>query len=804
MPLAAGSRLGPYEIVAPVGAGGMGQVYRARDTRLDRTVAIKVLSGSLSTDTQLRERFDREARVVSQLSHPHICALYDVGRSDDREFLVMEFLEGDTLAARLERGPVKLDDALRIAIEIAGALDAAHRVGIVHRDLKPGNVMITRSGTKLLDFGLAKAVAPCGADAGLSGMATTPPNVTAAGTILGTLQYMAPEQLEGRDADARTDVFALGCVLYELVTGAKAFHGKGHASLISAILRDDPPPLSAAQPLASHTLDHIVRTCLAKEPDERWQTAADLRRELTWIADERRMGRGDAPSSVMRSVEGTVTDARRSTRRRDRAIWGGLGLAAGAIVAGLAARLLLSSAAPIGGTPITRATVRLEAGTQLLTAHSLDRFVTGRPSRRAVAMSPDGRALVFSAADKDGTQLYRRPLEQPSAAPIPGTRGAEHPFFSPDGRWIGFWADGALRKAPAAGGPAIMIVQTAQTSGADWAKDDTIVFAGLNTGLLQVSAAGGQVKAITTLDRDVLSHRLPHVLPDGDTVLFTVVPSTRRWNDARIGAVTRSTGRTKTIVDNASDGQYIASGHLVFGRMGTLLGVPFDATRLELTGSPAGLQDNVMHAINASNSDLETGAMQLSVSNTGTLVYASGGPVPDSPRSMLWLDRTGARSAPIPVPPNAYLAPRVSRDGRTIAMFAQRTLKTEDTDIWTYSLGGGVATKITEAGGRSSWVAFTADSRRVIFSTRSPVSNLFWKAADGSGTIERLTTSEFTQYPADCTRMDTTSFSCRANRRPRTISGCCHWPIAGRRRSSVLQPTNNGPPYHATAAGSPT
>jgi eukaryotic-like serine/threonine-protein kinase len=754
MQLAVGVRLGPYEIVAPLGAGGMGEVYRARDTRLDRIVAVKVLSGRLSADPQLRERFEREARVVSQLSHPHICALYDVGRSDDLEFLVMEFLDGETLAARIERGPVKLDDALKIAIEIAGALQAAHRMGIVHRDLKPGNVMLTRAGTKLLDFGLAKAVAPRAAAAGLTAMPTTPPSVTAAGMILGTLQYMAPEQLEGRDADARTDIFAFGCLLYEVVTGAKAFPGKSQASLISAILRDDPPPLSTSQPLTPPALDHIVRTCLAKEADERWQTAADLRRELTWIADQRRTGAGDAPrSSVTQAIDTASIHVSQSSRAwRERAIWSGLGLAAGAIVAGIAARALLSSGAS-KATGSTHASVRLESGTQLLGADPLERSMTGRPSRRAVALSPDGRTLVFSSADKDATQLYRRPLDQPSATPIPGTRGAENPFFSPDGRWIGFWADGALKKIPAAGGPAIVILQSPQLNGADWASDDTIVFAraGPGDGLFQVSASGGAAKPLTTVEKGAHSHRLPHVLPDGDTVLFTVVPSTLRWNDARIAAVTRSTGRAKTIVENGADGQYVASGDLVFTRMGTLLAVPFDASRLETRGSPVGVLENVMQSINSGNSSLETGAAQVSVSRAGTLAYAAGGPVPDKPRPVLWLDRTGARSAPLGLPPNPYLAPRTSRDGRTIGLFSQRTLKTEDTDIWTYSLSGGVATKITPAGSRNSWVAFSADSRRVIFSSRTPVSNLYWKAVDGSGAIERLTTSEFAQFPGDCT-----------------------------------------------------
>ena len=751
MSLAAGSRLGPYEVIAPLGAGGMGEVYRARDTRLDRVVAIKVLASHLADDPQLRDRFEREARVVSHLSHPHVCALYDVGRAADVDFLVMEFLEGETLASRVERGPLRMDEALRIGIEIAGALDAAHRMGVVHRDLKPGNVMLTRAGSKLLDFGLAKPAAPRSRAVGMTGMPTTPFSMTAAGTILGTFQYMAPEQLEGKDADARTDIFAFGCLLFEALTGKTAFKGQTQASLIGAILRDDPPPLSALQPLAPSTLDHVVRTCLAKEPDERWQTAADLKRELTWVADQQRAGvSAAARTTVARAVDTTAARSARSSHRwQERFAWVLSGAILGVIVAGVLTRALVTRGTVLPAA-VTHAVIRVEPGTQLLSANNLDRPLTGRPSRRVVALSPDGRTLVFSAADKDAPQLYKRPLDQPAATPIAGTRGAESPFFSPDGRWIGFWSDGVLKKVPTVGGPTIAIVQTPEISSADWARDDTIVFARLTGGLLQVAASGGQVKPLTTIEPGAHSHRLPHVLPDGNTVLFTVVPSTLRWNDARLAAVTRSTGQVKTIIENGSDGMYV-QGHLLFARMGTLLGVPFDAARLEIRGSPAGAQDNVMQSINAGNSELETGVAQVAVSNTGTLVYAAGGPVPDSSRTVLWLDRTGARSASIPLPPSAYLAPRASRDGRMIALFSQRTLRSEDTDIWTYSLSGGVATKITAAGSRNSWATFTADSRRVIFSSRTPVSNLHWKAADGSGEIERLTTSEFTQSPGDCT-----------------------------------------------------
>ncbi|HXM78289.1 MAG TPA: serine/threonine-protein kinase, partial [Thermoanaerobaculia bacterium] len=284
MTLSPGKRLGPYEIVAPVGAGGMGEVYRARDTRLERTVAVKVLPDHLSRDEDVRQRFEREAKTISSLSHPHICALYDVGSQDGIEYLVMEFLEGETLTDRLANGPLPVEQALRYGIEMADALEKAHRQGIVHRDLKPGNVMLTKSGVKLLDFGLAKAVAPASANSSLTALPTVSPNLTQEGTILGTFQYMAPEQLEGREADARTDIFAFGAVLYEMATGRKAFEGKSQASLIGSILRDEPAPISVVQPMTPPALDRVVKTCLAKEPDDRFQTAHDAKLQLQWIA----------------------------------------------------------------------------------------------------------------------------------------------------------------------------------------------------------------------------------------------------------------------------------------------------------------------------------------------------------------------------------------------------------------------------------------------------------------------------------------------------------------------------------------
>ena len=430
MGLSAGARLGPYEIVAALGAGGMGEVYKARDTRLDRTVAVKVLPAHVADDPQFRERFDREARAVAALNHPHICTLHDIGSQDGIDFLVMEYLEGATLAERLASGQraLPLGEALIIACQIADALDKAHRAGIVHRDLKPANIFLVRSAVasappnaKLLDFGLAKSSAPIVAGAGLSMLPTSPPNLTAQGTILGTFQYMAPEQLEGQDADARTDIFAFGAVLYEMLTGKKAFEGKSQASLISAIMSSDPPPIAASQPLTPPSLDHVVARCLAKEREERWQVASDVMRELKWIAE----------GGMTVSSTGVGPAAAVPRGSRERPVWK-LVAAATTVVALLAmAAAVIAVRRPVPELRLTRLDV--------VTPPTTDPF--------SFALSPDGRQLVYVASEGDRSKLWLRPLDQTTARPLAGTDGASAPFWAPDGRAMGFFADGKLKRS---------------------------------------------------------------------------------------------------------------------------------------------------------------------------------------------------------------------------------------------------------------------------------------------------------------------------------------------------------------------
>src|SRR5229473_4016337 len=426
MPLAPGTKIGPYEIATPLGAGGMGEVYRARDTRLERTVAVKILPAQFSSDPVRKQRFEREAKTISSLNHPHICVLYDVGHQDGMDYLVMECLEGETLAKRLEKGPLSLEQVLKFGAQIADALDKAHRSSVVHRDLKPGNIMLTPTGAKLLDFGLAKPAAPLTSVATLTAAVTQSSPMTEQGAIVGTFQYMSPEQIEGKELDGRSDIFSLGAVLYEMVTGKRAFQGKSQLSVASAILEKEPAPISSLKPLTPSTLERIIKKCLEKLPDDRWQSASDLASQLKWIAE------AGLPTS---SAAGAI----------------GRGLKAGTIYPGLAIVAIVALA--LVGLAWWRSSVPREK--------SVVRFSILRPASEAIltntgpalALSPDGRRVVFVVAHGESSQLAVRDLSSFDAKLIPGTEGAQTPFFSPDGEWLAFMAVGKLRKIPVSGGP---------------------------------------------------------------------------------------------------------------------------------------------------------------------------------------------------------------------------------------------------------------------------------------------------------------------------------------------------------------
>jgi len=747
MSLAAGTRLGPYEVLGLIGAGGMGEVYKARDTRLDRTVAIKILPAELSADPERRARFEREARAIASLAHPNICTLHDVGTHPSTGsagspqagsgqatlYLVMEHLAGETLAARLRRGPVPLAQALDVAAQIAEALDAAHKHGVIHRDLKPGNVMLTTSGAgrsgvssaKLLDFGLAKLAAH-GEHPALVGDATAPTMtapVTARGTILGTLQYMAPEQLEGKEADARTDLWALGAILYEMMTGKRAFEGESQVSLIGNIMNVEPAAIATLQPLTPPALERVVKKCLAKHPDDRWDTAHDVADELRWIAS-------------------AATEASRLVQRAgDRQGVPGL-LAVGALAGlliGAAVAWTLKPPPPTTPAIVTRSELgvqpaeRLDAG---LPNGSEARTRGGAST--ALAVSPAGTSFVFVGRHEGVQRLYLRSFGASSATALDGTEGAQNPVFSGDGAWIAFWAGGWLKKVPSSGGSVVPLVAAVAPIGMSWGPDNRIVCGSLGGGLWRVSGDGGAAEPLTRLRSDEVGHRLPHVLATGNWVLFTARKSRWLWGDAEIVVQSLSTGERRVLVENGVDAEYVSTGHLVYMRHGTLMARPFDVEKMTFSGTAVGVVDGISQAITEVSSETATGAGQYAISDAGTLIYIPGGP-PQFPQSQLVsVDRSGQVTVLTPQPGAYITAPAVSPDGERLSVAARRT---EDCALWLLSRTRGSPIRLT-AEGEASWPRWAPDGRRVAFLWRvSGTTNVASLDPERGGLPERLTSA---------------------------------------------------------------
>jgi len=713
MPILPGRRLGPYEILSAIGAGGMGEVYKARDTRLDRTVAIKVLPTHLADRSELRERFEREAKTIASLNHPHICTLHDIGHQDEIDYLVMEYLEGETLAQRLLKGSLPIQQALQYAIEIADALDKAHRKGITHRDLKPGNVMLTKSGTKLLDFGLAKLkqeAAP--ASVSLSDLPTAKDPLTAQGSIVGTLQYMAPEQLEGKEVDARTDIFAFGAVVFEMATGKRAFEGKSQASLIAAILEREPPAISSLQPMTPPALDRVVKRCLAKEPDSRWQTACDLCGELKWIAEP---GSQITPPTV----------AVKSIRALG---WRGLILGVCVLLLVTAiARLASWNLKPSPPQPVTRTVINLPAGQQL----------AGLDNGPAVALSPDGTHLAYVARQGGTQQLYLRAMDSLEANPIPRTEGAINLFFSPDGKWLGFFAGGKLKKVSVSGGAALTIADAAFPRGASWDSHGTIAFAPTNISVLrQIPDAGGVPQPLTRLEKGEFGHRWPEFLPGDNAVLLVAGTSASNWNNADVVVQSVVSNERQNLVQGGTQPRYAPSGHLVYARAGNLMAVPFDPKRHKITGAAVPVVEGVLQSG-------FSGSAQYSVSATGSLAYVSGG-VQSAQSSLVWVGRNVAEQ-PVTAPAHAYLTPRLSPDGQHVAV----GIAEQETQIWLYDLTRETLTRLTFERDLNTTPVWTPDGKRITFnSNKEGPLNIFWQLADGSGGLERLTTGEFPQAPS--------------------------------------------------------
>jgi eukaryotic-like serine/threonine-protein kinase len=698
MPLATGTRLGPYEITARAGAGGMGEVYRARDTRLDRTVAIKVLPAQIANHGGLRQRLEREARAISSLNHPNICTLFDVGHQDGVDFLVMEFLEGETLAQRLTKGPLPFDQAMRYAIEIAGALDRAHRQGIVHRDLKPANIMLTKAGAKLLDFGLAKytAISPTLSEN------TQTLALTSAGTILGTFQYMAPEQLEGKEADARADLFAFGAVLYEMVTGRRAFEGKSHASLIAAILTVQPPPISGKQTLSPSALDRVVAACLTKDPEDRWQSAGDLKRELEWIC-------GSA---------GTASTNTRQSNSRVPWIAGAVAAVALAAAAGIAVLHLRETPAEM---PSIRFTVPSEAKL---------------PSQ--IAISPDGARLAYTGQDGEGrTLLWVRSLNGVASQALTGTEDAKHPFWSPDSRFIAFFTPTGLKKIEAAGGPPEVIcdVETTGAAAGDWNREGTIIFSPSSfVGLYRVSAAGGTPTILIKPDEAVTSYSNPHFFPDGrhfsffrrtapmskvgdqpeDAIYIGSLDSkeSKRLLASRIAATIAQTS-------NASGGLTL----LLFVRNGALLAQELDLEAVQLRGKPILIAEAV--AVDPFS------FADVSASSNGILALNTAG----QQHQLVFLDR-GGKQLGSGTPVSSIAHPSFAPDGNTV-IYNQPDPGNGVSELWRLDLGRNTPSLVTFVS--SDFPVFSADGASIAFvSSKSGKFALTRQSSAGGNNPETL------------------------------------------------------------------
>jgi serine/threonine-protein kinase len=706
--LTPGSRLGPYEILSPLGAGGMGEVYRARDTRLDRTVAIKILPQAFVADAERVARFQREAKVLASLNHPHIAAIYGLDEADGVRALVMELVEGEDLAQRLTRGPIALDEALPIAKQIAEALEVAHAQGIIHRDLKPANIKVRRDGVvKVLDFGLAKALDPAAgtsADAAIS--PTMSLHATQAGVILGTAAYMSPEQARGQVVDARADIWAFGCVLFEMLARRRAFEATDATDTIVAVLSKEPdwqrlpPDAIGVRPLLAR--------CMQKDPKRRLQAIGDARIQLEDLIS------GDADVSPP-----TATAQPRFRRPAMAAI-------AAAVLSAAILTWLLTK--PSAQPPLLPARFEIvPPSSQALAIQGAD---------RNIAVSPDGQYIVYRAGVP--AQLVVRSIAEIEAKPLNGTAGARYPFFSPDSRWIGFFDGVALKRVSVAGGPVTSICSSAIPRGASWGEDGRIFFAtsDVTKGLLRVAPDGGEPVVLTKPDvaAGERAHWQVAVLPGGRAVLFTIV-AMNASEPTQVAMLDLKSGGIKRLIRGGSHPEYLDSGHLVYAAAGNLMAVPFDVAQLELRGDPVPL----VYGVRVNE---DSGVANYAISRRGTLVYV---PAPAEPsRSLVWVDREGQES-PVKAPPGDYSAPRVSHDGSRAAV----VLRDQAQRVHIFDFARDTLMRLTYGPGNDDHPVWTADGRHVVFSSqRAGAFNLYAQAADGTGTANRLTTSPDWQRPA--------------------------------------------------------
>ena len=694
--VAEGSRLGPYEIVSKIGAGGMGEVWRAKDTRLERNVAVKILPAEFASSAPLKLRFEREAKTISQLNHPNICTLHDVGHDNGTDFLVMELIDGESLSSRLARGPMPLQEVIRVGAQIADALDRAHRAGVVHRDLKPGNIMLTKTGAKLLDFGLAKSGGVFDSTSGSSVHADQATalrdraSLTEQGTILGTFQYMAPEQLDGAEADARSDIFALGAVLYEMTTGRRAFEGKTKTSLIAAIVDRDPPPISSIQPMSPPALERVINTCLAKNPDDRWQSAHDIASELRWISEAGSQAGVSAPMAGRR-------------KRREAVAW---------VVAAIAIALAI----PLAWEAYVNRTRPLEPlHVTILPPKDADFRLGG-----GMALSPDGRRLAFVGTTRAGQNLlFIRALRDTKVTPVNGSSDATYPFWSPDSRHVAFFAGNKLKRVDATGGPAQTICEAPNARGGAWSSNGTILFGLVRDSLYQVPAAGGSPAKVTTFDpgKGEADHRWPSFLPDGKRFLFLARAEDPEESVAWLG--TLGSAERKRITTASAEVRYL-NGHLLFTREKTLLAQGFDLRGAELKGTAQPIAEGISYFVGTAGAAY--------TASDSMIVFAQG-----SERSQLtWYDVHGKELGTVGEP-NEYGSISLSPDGTRVAVDVNDTAR--KLDIWIHDLSRSTATRFTFKPADEFSPVWSPDGEQIAFSAgpKRPAFDLMIKSARTSG-----------------------------------------------------------------------
>jgi serine/threonine-protein kinase len=720
-----GTTLSHFNITTKLGEGGMGEVYRADDTKLGREVAIKVLPEILAADPERMARFGREAQVLASLNHPNIAAIYGLEEADGRHALVMELVEGETLAERIKRGSLPRLEAIKYALQIATALEEAHDHGIIHRDLKPANVVITPKGqVKVLDFGLAKALeddpTASGSAPAMTHSPTLTAQMTAAGVLMGTAAYMSPEQARGEAADRRADIWSFGVVLMEMLTGKMVYPGKTVSDTLAGVLAREPEwdGLAADTP---HTVRRLLERCLEKEANERLQAVGEARIALEHYlenpeAEEAAAVAAEAPPLWKRALPWAV---------------------AAASIAALAGTLLFSGSEPETATQSMK--LKVEIGDQPL---FVDHGASGR-------LSPDATHLVYVVDSGDNQQLHLRSLDQLEGSPMPGTEGAYNPFFSPDGAWIGFVTRNELKKVSVSGGTPLTLTELSLSRGASWADDDSIILApSANSGLVRVSAAGGEPQPLTTLEEAAgeVTHRWPFALPDGRGVLFTSHNAAGNFDTANIEVLDSKSGERKVVHRGGSYPQYVPTGHLVYMNEGTLFAATFDLDTLETTSQPAPVLQSI------SSNPASTGGAQVSFSDNGTLAYLHGSAT-SLKHSIVWVNQEGHWS-PVSDELDTFVEPRLSPDGRSLAV---EILADQGSDAWVYDLDRGVSTKLTFDEAFDEVPIWSPDGQLILFSSdRDGVPNLYTKRADGSGQVERVTTSENPQYPTSWTSVGPT------------------------------------------------